>query len=318
MDRRRPDEQAGLTVLVLDDPVERADRDFRFSGGATIRIGRGDENDVQVSHPKVSRCHLVIHGHADRWECSSVGRYGTYLSGRSIQHVVLTDEMILQLTHGGPRLQFQTTAAVDRSLDDGRPVTVWMEHLEQGSQHAATHLWQEYFQRVVSLARSRLQLSHRRMADDEDIAVSVFDSVFSGITNGRFPDLDSRDSLWRLLCVVTRRKVVDRVQYDLRQKRGGGQVHGESVPGDCETGTFGLEQAPALVAAPEFAFRLAVEIDDLFHALQDPELREVARLMLEGCTIEEVAAARNCSARTIQRRLQMVREVLSERLRQAD
>jgi DNA-directed RNA polymerase specialized sigma24 family protein len=315
MDRRRPDEQAGLTVLVLDDPVERGEREFHFSGGATIRIGRGGDNDVPVSHPLVSRCHVVIHGQGDRWDCSSVGRHGTYLSGRSIQHVVLADDMILQLAHGGPRLQFRITGAEDRSLDDGRPVTVWMEHLERGSQHAATNLWQEYFQRVVSLARSRLQLSHRRMADEEDIAVSVFDSVFRGISNGRFPDLDSRDSLWRLLCVVTRRKVIDRVQYDLRQKRGGGQVLGEPAPGDCEVGVFGLEQAPALVAAPEFAFRLAVEIDDLFHSLQDPELREVARLMLEGCTIEEAAAARNCSVRTIQRRLQAVRDVLSERMK---
>ena len=46
----------------------------------------------------------------------------------------------------------------------------------------------------------------RRAADEEDVALSAFDSFCRGAEQGRFPQLDGRDDLWHLLVVITVRK----------------------------------------------------------------------------------------------------------------
>jgi len=55
-------------------------------------------------------------------------------------------------------------------------VSFWIEHLKQGNADAAGRLWDAYFQRLIGLARFRIGSFSRRMADEEDVALSVFDS----------------------------------------------------------------------------------------------------------------------------------------------
>jgi ECF sigma factor len=64
---------------------------------------------------------------------------------------------------------------------------------------------------------------------DEDAALSAFDSFCASVAAGRFPQLADRDDLWRLLVVITRRKVLDQAQRRMRQKRGNGRVVSEST-----------------------------------------------------------------------------------------
>jgi ECF sigma factor len=37
------------------------------------------------------------------------------------------------------------------------------------------------------------------MADEEDVVQNAFHSFFQGLARGRFPQLNDRDNLWRLL-----------------------------------------------------------------------------------------------------------------------
>src|SRR6516225_7466478 len=106
----------------------------------------------------------------------------------------------------------------------GGSVTHWIGRLRAGDQAAAQPLWQLYFRRLVGLARKRLQGTPRRAADEEDAALSAFDSVCRGIENLRFPQLVGRDDRWRLLVVITARKALDLARHETRQKRGGGKV----------------------------------------------------------------------------------------------
>ena len=95
-------------------------------------------------------------------------------------------------------------------------VTRWLHELVAGDQAAAQELWNRYFQRLVGLARSKLRGAPRRAADEEDVALSAFDSFCRGAEQGRFPRLDDRDNLWRLLVVITERKACDLVQHEGR------------------------------------------------------------------------------------------------------
>ena len=40
------------------------------------------------------------------------------------------------------------------------------------------------------------------IAEPEDVALSAFNSLCRGLENGRFPKLQDRDDLWRLLVVI--------------------------------------------------------------------------------------------------------------------
>src|SRR5262245_43166917 len=101
-------------------------------------------------------------------------------------------------------------------------VTHWLGQLQAGDPAAAQPLWQRYFRRLVGLARQRLRHAPRRAADEEDVALSAFDSFCRGAEQGKFPRLHDRDNLWRLLVALTARKAVDLIRHEDRQKRGGG------------------------------------------------------------------------------------------------
>src|SRR5262249_56241354 len=83
-------------------------------------------------------------------------------------------------------------------------------------------LWERYYRRLVGLARKRLLSARRRAADEEDIVQNAFHSFFRAAAQGRFPHLDDRASLWRLLGVITANKALRQLEHEHRLKRGGG------------------------------------------------------------------------------------------------
>src|SRR5262249_51028850 len=104
-------------------------------------------------------------------------------------------------------------------------VTAWIDELRAGDRTAAQPLWEGYFQRLVGLARQKLRgRLPTSMADEEDVALSAFDSFCRGAEQGRFPQIADRDDLWRLLFVITKRKAIDLVKHEKTIGRGGGKV----------------------------------------------------------------------------------------------
>src|SRR4051794_3534846 len=141
----------------------------------------------------------------------------------------------------------------------GRPmnakgsVSHWIHLLQAGDHSGAQPLWEAYFHRLVALARAKLLGAARQVRDEEDVALSAFDSFCRGAQTGRFPQLDDRDNLWRVLVVITARKAGRLVRDQRRQKRGGGEVPlplGEEADADEI-----LSQEPT----PEFAAQAAEE-----------------------------------------------------------
>src|SRR5438876_3765059 len=100
-------------------------------------------------------------------------------------------------------------------------VTYWIGQLKSGDPAAAQKLWEGYFQKMVELARQKLQGLPRRAADEEDVALSAFNSFCQGAGAGRFPQLQDRNNLWPLLVAITANKAVDLLRHERRKKRGG-------------------------------------------------------------------------------------------------
>jgi DNA-directed RNA polymerase specialized sigma24 family protein len=181
-------------------------------------------------------------------------------------------------------------------------VTRWLGPLQAGDPAAAQQLWERYFRRLVGLARARLHGAPRRAADEEDVALSAFDSFCRHAGQGRFPQLADRDSLWRLLVTITARKAAHQVRDECRRKRGGGAA----PAGDAEAV---LAEALSREPDPEFAAGVAEECQRLLDRLGDQDLRAVALLRLEGYSVEEVADMLGCAPRSVKRKLALIRTV---------
>jgi DNA-directed RNA polymerase specialized sigma24 family protein len=197
------------------------------------------------------------------------------------------------------------------SPDTEGSVTGWIDHLRAGDDMATRSLWERYFHELVRLARANLRSKPRGAFDEEDIALSAFDSFCRGAEQGRFPRLNDRDSLWRLLVTITARKVMDQVERQCRQKRGGGRVRNEgdlAGPGS-EAGAGGLDQAVGREPTPEFAAMMADECRHLLAGLGDEGLRQIALLRMEGYSDDEIASRLDCSVRTVGRKLRLIRDI---------
>ena len=186
----------------------------------------------------------------------------------------------------------------------------WFEQIREGDSAAAQAIWERYFPELVRLAREKLRGTPCRMADEEDIAVSVMESFFRAAQEGRFPDLADRHDLWRLLLQMTARKVVDLKRHDSRKRRGGGRVRGESVfcSADSADEQARLAEAIGDVPTPEFAAMMAEQCQRLLERLANPRLEAIAVAKMEGYTSEEIAERSGCSVRTIERGLCRIRK----------
>lgn len=191
-------------------------------------------------------------------------------------------------------------------------ITHWIAELKAGDQAAAEPLWRRYVPRLIGLVQEKLGASRRNAdADEEDVVLSAFRSFCAGAVNGRFTRLRDRDDLWRLLLVITVRKVCDRLKHNRAQRRGGGRVLLETdlTAGD-DDGL--LDQVIGREPSPEFALILAEEFERLLLRLDGP-LRHVALWKLEGNTDQEIADKLGCCRRTVTFKLALIRRIWKER-----
>jgi DNA-directed RNA polymerase specialized sigma24 family protein len=184
-------------------------------------------------------------------------------------------------------------------------ITHLIGKLKQGDRDAAQGIWQAYFHRLVSLARAQIR-APVGLADEEDVALSAFDSFFRGVGRGRFPLLEDRDDLWQLLMVLTVRKAINLVKYEGRRSRGGGQLVSLS---DLEARL--LDGVASTEPGPELAAQVTDECRQLLGRLGDDTLRSVALWKLEGQTNREIAARLGCVEHTVERKLHSIRTLWS-------
>jgi DNA-directed RNA polymerase specialized sigma24 family protein len=185
-------------------------------------------------------------------------------------------------------------------------VSHWLTLLQAGDAAAAQPLWERYFRRLVGLARGKLQGAARQVADEEEVALSVFDTFCRNARGGRFPRLGDRDDLWRLLVLLTARKASHLRRDQGRQKRGGGPQAAPEGPA--------LEEVLGREPSPEFAAEVAEEWRRLLAVLGDAHLEAVALWKMEGYENAEIAARLGCAPRTVERRLQLIRQLWEKEL----
>ncbi|MEW4486710.1 ECF-type sigma factor [Thalassoglobus sp. JC818] len=193
-------------------------------------------------------------------------------------------------------------------------VTLWLRAIEQKDEDGAQQLFNRYFERLVTLARKRLHGATRRVVDEEDIAIMALYDCLANVRDAKFPQIKDRQHLWRLLVTITECRVHDATRRQTTTKRGSGRVRGESVfvsNGD-EKQSNGLAEIPDQMPTSDDLTALSEEFQSLLAELQDDNLREVAKLVMAGYSTAEIAEKLDRTQRTIQRRVEMIREIWVE------
>ncbi|WP_422928004.1 ECF-type sigma factor [Singulisphaera sp. PoT] len=191
-------------------------------------------------------------------------------------------------------------------MSTSRSITRCIDMLKRGDRAAAEKLWDAYVQRLVALARARIGGVARRAADEEDVALSAFDSFYRRAEGGQFTRLSDRDDLWQILVLITERKAIDLMRREGRQSRGEGKVLNLSEVEGNAAGV--LDPGPT----PEFAAQVVDEFRKLLDLLGEDSLRRVALAKMEGYTNRQIAERLGCIEQTVERKLRSIRRIWTE------
>ena len=196
-------------------------------------------------------------------------------------------------------------------FDDDASVTRLYLELREGREEAATDLWQLCCQALVREARKQLGSNERRMSDEEDVALAVFQELCQGVSDGRLGDDLRREDLTKLLRHFTRQETLDQRRHAQRAKRGSGFVRGDSVfaMSSNERATRdGFHSVPSPEPSPELMVQLDDQLQRLLASLEDDRLRQVALSVLAGDSRPEIAKKLGLSLRSVERKVALIRD----------
>ena len=193
-------------------------------------------------------------------------------------------------------------------MSDPQSVSLLINLLQQDDDSLAqSALWQRYYDDLAKRVSQRLGKKFCAAADEEDIALSAMDSLFRGMQEGRFPDLNSRKELWNLLLTIAYRKVIKQHRSEKSAKRGGGKVRNEAslLPANFENSAISLDA----IDAPPTEEEIMVVVEEMTEDLGEPELRRIAIRRLQGFTDKEIASELGVAERTVIRKRQRIKAI---------
>ncbi len=178
-----------------------------------------------------------------------------------------------------------------------------VQRLKAGDQQAAGEIFSRYANRLIALARSRLESRLRQKVDPEDVVQSVFRSFFCRHANGQFLLADS-GSLWSLLVVMTLHKCGRQVEHFFAARRDVNREQAiASARSSIRTTVHSNEPTPSEAAI------LSDTVVWLMEPLK-PQEREMFSLRLQGYTIAEISAQVGRSERTVERLMNHLRSLV--------
>jgi RNA polymerase sigma-70 factor (ECF subfamily) len=179
-----------------------------------------------------------------------------------------------------------------------------VSRLHARDDHAAQQVFDRFAARLVGLARAQIDTGIRRKVDPEDVVQSAFRSFFRRHEAEQFT-LQSWDSLWGLLSLITVRKCATKSEYHLAQRRGGGREVSLVAEGDTHLGMVAIDREPT----PDEAAMLLETVEEALRSFA-PEDREVIELSLQGYDTAEISVKLSRAERSVRR----LRERVKKRL----
>jgi RNA polymerase sigma factor (sigma-70 family) len=176
--------------------------------------------------------------------------------------------------------------------------------LESDQQDAATEMFNRFAERLVKLARARLDDRIRKSTDPEDVMQSVWRSFFTRQREGKF-ELQDWGGLWAVLVVMTIRKCGRRSVAAQRAKR---DVSRETNPQSASNDDSSFRwEAVDREPTPDEAATLTEMVEQVMTGLDERE-QNILSLRLQGFTVPEISEQVGLTERSVHRKLAAIRE----------
>ena len=285
-----------------------------------LRMGRAPRNDIVVKDEDCSREHAEVFFVDNEFVIHDLqSRNGTFIDGKRISGAQVIRHATKIRIGQTDFYVSDASRASDLSENDASStseikgtVSQWIVGLKESDGDVDKHVAQEkvvgtYFEKLVRLARHRLRNLQNVVEDEEDAALSALDSFFRAVDEDRFPKLDNREDLWRLLVTITVRKVRRQRERQMAQKRG----HKTTTQSDTKP-SKSKKHASVLDFIEDkehkiIEYELIETLEHSLDMLGDPALKQIAQQKLEGKTNSEIGAALKISKRTVDRKLAIIR-----------
>ena len=180
----------------------------------------------------------------------------------------------------------------------------WRKRYDEHPDQAANELVQLFYDRLVRLARRRLENMPQQVADEEGAVISALRSFFSGVGDGQFQNIVDEEDLWRVLATVTARKAVRQLRVHWKQSGEGARV-------DRSQELIHLVTEPS---QPEDETILIDLFQRCLDAVEDPDLKKISEWRLQGMETSEIAQTLGIHVRSVQRKLKLIESIWLERI----
>jgi len=195
-------------------------------------------------------------------------------------------------------------------------MTRLIHRAEAGDAQAQKELFERCFRVVQNLADDKLGKVPRRIADGEDVALSVMRNAFEGMREGRFGDLQDREDWWQILWDLVAKKSTDLKRYLGRAKRDFRREDHDRLADGVNDSSGGGRSEFAVRAMDEPDFVLAEVMDVLFELLDDDAMRAIARSKLLGWTEREIGEEVGLTTKRVEFKWKVIRNKWKEKLKQ--
>lgn len=197
-----------------------------------------------------------------------------------------------------------------RLVQDIGSVSRLIVGVQNGSNADLEHLWHRYYHRLKGLARKRLIVGRRGVADEDDVASNVLVKFFARLQGGRIERVSDRHHLWRMLAQMT-------VWQASNQNRRVNRSRLRRTDTATTHTTSSVRRLSGLLDPKPLPATLPTIQDSIRHLLDDlgdSELRDIVLKRLSGMSLTEIALSINRSIATVERRLRLLRKKWEQEL----
>jgi DNA-directed RNA polymerase specialized sigma24 family protein len=184
---------------------------------------------------------------------------------------------------------------------------------------AARIIWERFSVRLLGLVRRHLDNRIRRREDEHDVLQSAYATFCMGQLNGKTSPA-GRDELWKLLVRITMCTVVNTAHRHLAARRDVRRERADSHDSSTLGSLFPrqmLDQIDRAQPSHEEKAIMLEEIERLLHGLS-ADLRTIVIWKLEGFTNAEIAGMIGRTVRSVELKMQDIRECIELEMRRAE
>lgn len=177
----------------------------------------------------------------------------------------------------------------------------WLDAWRAGDQGAAAKIFDRYAQRLVDFVERRMSPHLRQRVGSDDIMLSVLHCILQGVAIGKY-SMDGKQTLWQLVSRVAVTKIQKYAEHHNADRRRM-SVETRELEGAEPVIADSAAQDPVTVAA------FADQLDQIRARLKPAQFR-ILELYLQGLTYIEIADELGISLRTVQYKMNRIRENL--------